>query len=751
MKLLKKLLWLIIVGILLIGVFCFGYYYANTKSVELCPEKLLLSQKSVTLYDGNGNVATGLSTQVDGQTVRFEEIPKHTLQAFIDTEDKRFYTHSGFDEKRIVKAFLSNVKSRAFSQGASTISQQLVKNTHLSQEKTVKRKVKEWKLTKLLEKHYSKNEILEKYLNVIYFGHNCFGLRAAAAFYFNKTPQQLDLADSAILAGLVRSPNNYSPFKNPEKCTKRKNTVLRLMQKNGSIDENEAVIAIKKPLPTPSHTTKNRFGYAHYVFDELSSIAEEHGFTLGGKIEIYTYLDQDAQQRLENIIGAYDTSDKTALIADNESHGFKACVSSVGNVKRLPGSLLKPLLIYAPALEEDLVSPATPILDEPINYNGYKPKNFNGQFNGYTSVRECIAQSLNVPAVKLLESLGLKKGVSYLEKMCLDLEKDDLSLALALGGMKNGYTLKQLISAYSTLSNGGIYTDMHFIKKIKLEGRTVYSNTPKMQRVFSEDTAALTTDMLQTAAKTGTAKKLRALPFSIAAKTGTAGSESGNTDAYALSYTTKDVVGVWLGNAKGGFIESTGGGEPCNFLLKINDTLNDLYQTRNQSIKSFCLPRSVVRVNLDKTSYYDTHTLYLADKNAPPAYYFEEVFKKKLVPKKTSVFFTKPTINPPILNYENGKVHIVFDEDLPSVYSYKIERYDYATHSNYVRHSTLYFGEYTKEYTDNSIQKNRVYKYVVTPVYNNTFGEQIELPTVSTKYNTGKEEDATPKTPWWEY
>ncbi|MBQ8308993.1 MAG: penicillin-binding protein [Clostridia bacterium] len=724
MKLIRKLLWLIFLILIVFGAVAFGYYIAVTKNTALDSEKLLLSDKAVVLYDTQGEQIENVSVSAFRQTVRLSEVPKTTKLAFIDVEDKRFYTHSGFDTKRLIKAAYNNLKTRSFKEGASTISQQLIKNTHLSQKKTLKRKLREWKLTRELERAYSKDEILEKYLNVIYFGHNCFGLNSAARFYFGKDPKELDLADSAILAGLVKSPNNYSPFKNPTNCQKRKESVLNIMYKNGDITQTEKRAAIEKPLPKSPYVSERDLGYLHFVFDELTVLAETHGFTVGGNMEIKTYLDKKLQSQLQSIAQSYTQSDKTLTVLDAHTHGFKACVSTVGAIKRLPGSILKPLLVYAPALEKDFISPATPILDEKINYGGYSPNNFDGKFHGYVSARECVAKSLNVPAVKLLESIGIQTGAKYLEKLGLPVEKDDLSLALALGGMKNGYTLQDLISAYSAFTNGGQFTSGAFIEQIKIDGNVIYTHKPKTARVFSEETSYLITDMLKTATKTGTAKKLRSLPFEIAAKTGTAGTGKGNTDAYALSYTSRDCVGVWLGNAAGGFIDSTGGGTPCNLLLQINEYLSESY---TEKIENFKKPKNIASVPLDKISYYDTHTLTLADDLSPSDYRFTEIFKKQAVPKQKSEFFSNPTIISPDLCYQNGKVVISFNEKSSPLYTYKIERYDYATHN------TLYCGKFIGEFTDENLTANKNYVYTVTPIYGDRIGKQIVLPTVSTK------------------
>lgn len=743
MKVLRKILLISILSFFAFLLVATGYYFAVTGGVALAPEKLVLSQKNVVLYDNQNTPIQNVSGKFIGKTVVYQDIPQKTRLAFIDTEDKRFFSHGGFDWKRILKSVYNNAKAGSFKQGASTISQQLIKNTHLSQEKTLKRKLREWKLTKQLERNYTKEEILEKYLSVIYFGHDCFGLKAAANFYFGKSPQQLDLADSAILAGLVKSPNNYSPFKNAENCLKRKESVLNAMLRNGDITENEKQEAMKKALPLAPNAGSLNGGYTHFVFDELTTLSEKHHFIVGGNIEIYTFLSPDLQKYLEELTATHKDTDISACVMDTKNRGFSACVSSVGDIKRLPGSLLKPLLVYAPAMEENLLSPATPILDEKINYGGYSPSNYDGSFHGYVSVRECLAKSLNVPAVKILECLGAEKGAKYLEKLNLPVEKEDYSLALALGGMKNGYSLPKLVAAYSVFPCGGTFCEGGFIHKIKIDGKMVYERRNTENRVFSEETAYLTTDILKTAAKTGTAKKLRSFPFEIAAKTGTVGIEKGNTDAYALSYTTQQVVGVWLGNADNSFINCTGGGLPCNFLYKINERLSQI----NEKIPPFYTPKEVVRVALDKTSYYDTHTLSLADELSPKEYQFTEVFKKSAIPTKKSDFFSNPSIIPPSLRFENGTVYIKFDKSLPSFYQYKIDRYDYATHT------TLYLGEYIPEFCDDTLLNDKRYIYTVTPIYKDRFGEGIVLPAVNTKngetFSTNDKEIAEKN--WWEY
>ncbi len=746
MKIIRKLFLFILLLLLGAALFIFGYYVAVTKGVKLVPEKLVLNEQTITFYDGNEEIVRNASTSFLKQTTSICDVPEYTKRAFIDTEDKRFYSHRGYDIRRIAKATLNNLKSHSFKEGASTISQQLIKNTHLSQEKTFKRKLREWKLTRALEKRYSKEDILEKYLNSIYFGHSCFGIASASEFYFGKTPAELTIADSAILAGLVKSPNNYSPFKNPENCEKRKSVVLSLMLRNESISSAQKAEAVAVSLPQ-LHATKQSAGYFSFVFDELSALAETYDFKVGGNIEIHTYLDQSAQKLVETIAEEYEDSDKSLLVLDGETRGFKACVSTLGNAKRLPGSLLKPLLVYAPALEENLLSPATPLLDSKVDYGGYSPENYDGQYHGYQSARECVEKSLNVPAVKVLETLTLDRATAYLEKLGLPVLKEDKSLALALGGMKNGYSLRDIMGGYCALQNRGVYESCGFISLVKINGKTLYRKPTEKTVAFSEESAYLMTDILKSTAKKGTAKKLRTLPFEIAAKTGTVGTKKGNTDAYALSYTAKDCVGVWLGNADNQTISTTGGGTPCNLLYKINEGLYTHYKEQGENVPAFPPNKNVRWVELDKPSYYDTHTLLLADDIASPQYRFSELFKISEIPLNKSVSFSNPSISPPTLSLENRTVILTFDEHSPRYYTYKISRYDYATHT------TLYQGEYLKEFRDEGLEGGKNYVYTVTPYFEEREGASITLPIVTTK--EGKAPQINPPDilhkEWWDY
>ena len=741
MKITKKILVVLCIVLFLCCFAAATFYITATAGIRLNENKLQLTQFRTQILDVNDREVKNILSTSHRETVPFDCISPYVTTALIDTEDRRFFSHRGFDVKRMLKAVYKNVTSQSFKEGASTISQQLIKNTHLTQDKTLERKMKELKLTAQLEKKYSKEQILEKYLNTIYFGHSCFGIDSAAAFYFQKSPDALDLADSAILAGLIKSPNNYSPFKNPKKCQARKASVLKTMLSLGHISQKEFEDAQRKPLPQKQESNLQNGGYFDLLFDEMEQLSEKYAFPISGNLRIDSYFSPTLQEQFAKSAHTI-TSDKSMIAIENNSGGIQAYYASVGEIERTPASLIKPLLVYAPALEEGIISPATPILDEKIDFDGYSPQNYDQTFHGYISVRESIAKSYNVPAVKTLNSLGVDKAAGYMQKLHLPVNAEDKSLALALGGMKTGYTLRNLANAYTVFACGGEWQPAKLIRAIYVDGRCLYQATTSKTSVFSPSTAFLISDMLKTTAQTGTAKKLRSLPFPIAAKTGTAGSSQGNTDAYAIAYTPTHTVGVWTGHANNDKIEYTGGGQPCETVKEI---FEHLYATLPaNTFTDFLKPTTVTQAKLDKLEYYDTHNIVLADDFSPPEYTFSEYFSNSTLPRKKSDKFSIPRISPPKLSYEKGETRIIFDKNTPSYYQYIIERYDYD------RHITLYQGEKLNVFHDNNLQENKNYVYTVTPVYQNVKGTPVVLPTVSTKFGEIPPPPIV-KDEWWKY
>ncbi len=715
MKIISKIL-LILFSLLILTAAAGGVYYLGvTANVKLDSSKLKLVQNNVSLLDKDGREIIKCSARGAGG-VKYEDLPTHTVNAFICAEDKGFFSHNGLDYKRMAAALWRNITSHSFKEGASTISQQLIKNTQLSPEKTITRKLKEIKLTMQLEKKYSKTDILETYLNTIYFGHNCFGLESAARFYFNCPATDLSLADSAILAGMIKSPNNYSPLKNPQNCLKRRNFILKIMAENGYINQEERLSAEKAPLPTKGNDKEGFVeSYLNAVFEKVEDVI---GKNVYGGLKIYTYLDVNLQKELEKQAKNIQT-DKSFCIIDNLSHGVKAFYSTIGGAKRLIGSTIKPLLVYAPALEENVISPATPVLDEKIDYAGYSPHNYDNEYHGYVSARESLANSYNVPAVKILNALSVKKGVSYLEKMNLPVDKNDYSLALALGGMQRGYALKDVCAAYATFANEGYFYDCAFIKKITdAKGTLLYERIENANKVFTDDSVTLLNDMLMTTAQTGTAKKLKNIPYEVCAKTGTCGNDNGNTDAYCISYTTQDTIGIWLGTADNApMAKITGGGLPANINLNI---LEFLY--KKEAPAPFKKSANVIECALDKREYEKNHALVLCDPNAPiQEKTLPELFKKNFKPKSQSSYFSRPALQKIYISCQKDGILIELCQ--AQYLTIVVNREESGVFK------TIYQGK-CDNFLDKDVVEGKTYVYSVTPYYNEFAGNTVIFPKI---------------------
>ena len=701
------------------------YYLGVTRGIELDAEKLALETEHITIYDGDGQTVEADSLAKD---IPYAEFPKYLPQAFVAVEDKRFYAHHGFDYRGIARAIAKNLKSFSFREGASTISQQLIKNTHLSGEKTLSRKLKEYKLTRMLEKKYTKNEIMELYLNSIYFGHSAFGIGNAASFYFGKTPEELTPAESAMLAALVKSPNRYSPFKNAEKCLSRRNLVLSLMHEQGYLGEAEYRTALAEPLPAAPSEKKRKNAYLSLVYDELADLFPDASTARLASLRVYTAYDRDLQAVLES---ASTESDVSLFVRGTQNNAIKAFHTTVGLVKRLPASTIKPLLVYGPAVEENFISPATPVLDARTDFSGYSPDDAGGASGEYMSVRHALAHSVNIPAVKILNSIGVDRGADYLEKMDMHVAKEDRTLALALGGMREGFTLKELADGYATFAKDGRFAPSGAILKVEEgRGRTVYERRARDKKVFSEETSFLIRDMLATAAKEGTAKRLGSLPYFVAAKTGTAEGKTGNLDAYTIAFTAEDVVAVWAGNRDNSPVNATGGGIPANLA---KEALEALYEKKKPAAPT--TPQGIEKVLCDRETYRTDHKLVRLDPLAPPLEGFAEYFKQSALPKEQSTKYSLPTIQTPTISVKNGCVTIVLCQG--EYYSYLVKR------ENRGETVTIYNGAYCRDICDNSVRAGESYRYTVVPLYQGHAGTPVELPSVRIEERPSLPDD------WW--
>lgn len=705
---------------LLIGSFFIGGVFLSSGNVHFDKEKLILSNSKIVLYDNLNNPLDAYADNV--KTIKISQLHDYTKNAFISIEDKKFYSHKGVNIKRMAKAMLTNLKEGYIKEGASTISQQLIKNTHLKNEKTFKRKLKEIMLTTRLEKTLSKNDILETYLNVIYFGNSSYGIESASLNYFNRSAENLTIAQSATLAGIIKSPSKFSPISNKENCLKRRNLVLSEMKKDGHITESEYINAINEELICEKNNSKENL-FCQNALNEASnilSLSEKQISEYGYKI--YTYLDENLQNDLDKIVSNCDyyqknsfnnIPDSQAIIMDKEGHILACSGKSKVNLvelKRSPASTIKPIICYTPAIEKGLIMPASIIKDEKINIDGYSPNNVGNTFSGNVTVRYAVEKSLNIPAIKVMQMLGIEKAKSFAQKVGFEFSENDNGYALALGAMTNGVKLKNLLSSYTMLANNGNYTKPSFIKRIEdNNGKPLYINNTHLEKVISEETSYLMTDILKSSTKNGTSKRLRDLPFDVAGKTGTHGIKNTNlnTDAYSIGYTTEHIIGVWLGNASGNneynLQGSNNGGTYATSMLK--DILLKVYSTHQP--KNFSIPNQIEKVKLDSIMLKDG-ILALANDDTPERYIVNEVFFKSNIPQEISTNFKicyTPKLN---CQYKNDKIEINFKTDTINRY------YLYKEVEDQTILLSMFNGtgkEY--HYTDLDIEKENIYTYYI--------------------------------------
>ncbi len=680
---------LIILGILFVALFINSIM--EKSNVTFDKNKLLTVNNELIVFDKDNNKIE--STANEKTTVNIEELPNHVINAFISIEDKKFFEHKGLNYKRIVKAAINNIKSLSFKEGASTISQQLIKNTHLSNEKTIKRKINEIVLTKKLEKEFSKKDILETYLNVIYFGENSYGIESASKAYFNKSASELSIEEAATLAGIIKSPYNYSPVYNYDKCLNRRNLVLSEMLKDKKITKVQHDAAISEPiiLNTQIKTNNTSDLYIKGIIKEAEKLLNltEQELRMSG-FKIYSYLDNDVQTNLFNIANNEENyhvnsfgniNDSLLILIDNNDYSVLGYAGKsnydLTSFNRQPGSAIKPILVYAPALENGLISAKTLILDEEVDYNGYKPKNVGNKNYGYVSVEDSLCESLNIPAVKIMDYVGIEKCKDYAKNLGIEFNKRDTGLALALGGFTEGVNLKDLTNAYLPFSNGGNFDKARFIKKIvDSNGKIIYERNINKKQVMNADTAYLMTDMLKTACKQGTSKKLKDLNFDVAGKTGTVAIKgtNNNTDAYSIAYTTQHTIGVWIGNYSNNkeyVLEGkNNGGTFATNMIKI--AFENLYKETKP--ENFNKPESVKEIEIDLLEYENNKVIKLANDNCPARYKMKALVSKRYMPTEYSSLFKELRVDNFDVKLEEMNAKISFDAK--DYYKYEIVKVD---------------------------------------------------------------------------
>lgn len=537
-------------------------------------------ERSTEIYDKNGKLASKITAN-KSEGIPIKNVPNHVKNAVVAIEDHRFYKHDGIDYKAISRAFYTNLKAGRISEGGSTITQQLTKIALLEADRTFKRKLEEYFLAKEIEKEYSKDQILEMYLNQIYYGHGAWGIKKAAQVYFAKEVEELTVAEAAMLAGVINVPTALDPYEHLEKSTDRRNLVLSRMEEHGFLTKREYESAVKEKVvlddTMPSDPLKGKYPYyVDHVLSEASNLYDiEMEELLTGGHKIYTSLDQDMQKAAEEVyeddsIFPKGTSNQVvqsgAVLLNPKTGGIEALVGGRGEHQflgynratqliRSPGSTLKPLAVYAPALEEGYE--ITDMLkDKKMSFGGYKPSNLGGEYKGEVPMYEAAMNSLNVPAVWLLNEMGVGKGIEALERFGIPLEKEDRNLNIALGGMFDGVSPLDMAGAYSAFANDGDRIKSHAIVKIEdATGKEVAAWEKKKIRVTTKAVTNQMTAMLLGAVEYGTGKNAAVKEWEIAGKTGSTqlgikGINGGVRDQWFVGYTPTLVGSVWTGYDK---------------------------------------------------------------------------------------------------------------------------------------------------------------------------------------------------------
>ncbi|GGK20148.1 penicillin-binding protein 1F [Caldalkalibacillus thermarum] len=675
-------------------------------------ESLLDMRQTSKIFDREGNQVDQLYFE-NREYVPIEEIPDLVRSAFIAVEDQRFYEHNGIDIRGIARAFVRNLMAGRTVEGGSTITQQLAKNVFLSHERTYMRKLQEALIAINLERRYTKDEILEMYLNYIYLGAGAHGIKAAAKTYFGKDDlNDLTIGEVALLAALPKAPNHYNPLEeeNRERSEQRRQLVLQIMQEQGIITEEERKLAAETELElNPQRSTKNAAlnTFVDMVLEEAKAL---YGLTIDdiytGGYEIYTTLDVRAQEIMHEAFradgpfadqlfppnGPEQIVQGSMVILDHHTGAILAAtggrdyqprgLNRTVRDARSPGSAMKPIAVYAPALEEGW-NPYSIVRDEQRNYNGYTPRNYTGRYYGPVTMMYALEQSLNAGAVWLLNEIGLSKGLQAAEDFGIKTEPS-VNLAVALGGGVQTSPLS-MARAYSAFANHGVIMEPYTIEKIvDQRGDTVAVHQPQHTRVISDQTAWYMTEMLVNVVKNGTGRNAQ-FAHPVAGKTGTHQYDKaeGNQDAWFVGYTPYFTAAVWMGfdrTDERHAINTTGGGLPAQLYKHVMSQV-----LANYPVKQFERPPGVEELK--------------------PPVRLQQITDLKAFLRLTGEF--------------TFAVDLEFTQQADERVAYNIYRINEATGSRSLV-ATIGKGE---SWSDYNVQLNERYSYEVAPVNTET-GEE---------------------------
>ncbi|MEH1871645.1 MAG: penicillin-binding protein 1A [Nostoc sp.] len=544
-----------------IAAFIYGINLIDRTLPDQAQLNAVVREQTLTIKAADGSIL-----QQQGETAReqlkLEQIPDNLKKAFIASEDRRFKQHNGFDPQGIARAGLNNLRSQGVVEGASTITQQLARILFLKQEQTIWRKLKEIRLAQKMENELTKDQILERYLNLVYLGGGAYGVADASWVYFSKTPDQLSLAEMATIAGLAPAPSLYAPDKNPEAAKRRRDLVLQRMQEDKIITPEQRQAAVQEPLTLktslPKRVQVESPYFTSYIQKELPKYVSANVLKSEGLV-VETTLNPTWQKVAEEAVaktlrnqGRWESFKQGAMVAIDPRNGeIKAMVGGkdfgknqfnrVTQAQRQPGSTFKGF-VYATAIASGK-SPYDSYEDAPFVVDGYEPKNYSEKFHGSMNMRDALTRSVNIIAVKVLIDVGFTPTIKLAHDMGIKSElKPTYSLALG----SNEVNLLELTSAYGSFATQGLHTEPHGITRIlNRQGKVIWSANFKPQRALDPDSAAIMTWMLRNVVEEGTGAAAQLGNRQVAGKTGTSDEAR---DLWFIGYIPQMVTGVWLGN-----------------------------------------------------------------------------------------------------------------------------------------------------------------------------------------------------------
>ena len=582
MKIIRYGLYAASVAIISLFLLCVFWIY----QAPAFDSKILDNNSRTVVYDVNNNEVAKLGNQI-GENLNTSDIPTKMQDAILATEDNRFFEHGAVDFRRLVGAVFSNLTSGFGSQGASTISQQLIKRTFLDDNKSMKRKVQEAYLAYKLEQNYDKESIFTMYVNRIYYSDGVYGLKTASKYYFGKELNQLTLPQMALLAGLPQHPNTYNPYDNPEAAKARRDTVLYLMQYHGKISEAESTAAQKtnvldglierdesERVLLSSEFDSKYTSYMNQIVNELKNSKEfkdYEGDVLNLGLKIYTNFDSKIQDTLTesvnaNYAGIKQASNVAMVVLNNENSGIAALYGGKKQIfhgfniatqaKLQPGSSIKPILAFGPAIE--YLNWGSDHIVNDSKLQGSQIQNWDRRFHGNTTINNALVWSYNIPAIKTYQEVGFNRVKQYAANVGMEITDD--SITTPIGGSGDGFSPLQMAGAYVPFSNGGYYATPKAIKKVyDSEGSEVKSfSKDDRKRVIKESTAYIMTSMLRNGVN-GLASFARISGADMAVKTGTTTFGEGEAqkynfdidnyskDSWTIGYTSNYTMAVWQG------------------------------------------------------------------------------------------------------------------------------------------------------------------------------------------------------------